>query len=66
MIFEAEYTITIKIDKLFMPPGHSSDELRDEIKHRGAEELKRYFNGVLFDPEKRIIFEEIKFELIKP
>ena len=66
MIFEAEYTITIKIDKLFMPPGHSSDELRDEIKLRGAEELKRYFNGVLFDPEKKIIFEETKFELVKP
>lgn len=66
MIFEAEYTITIKINKLFMPPGHSSDELRDEIKNRGAEELKRYFNGVLFDPEKKIIFEETKFELVKP
>lgn len=66
MIFEAEYTITIKIDKLFMSPGHSSDELRDEIKLRGAEELKRYFNGVLFDPEKKIIFEETKFELVKP
>ena len=31
MIFEAEYTVTIKLDKLFMPPGHSSDELREEI-----------------------------------
>ena len=66
MIYEAEYTITIKINKLFMPPGHSSDELRDEIKHRGAEELRRYFNGVLFDPEKKVIFEETKFELVKP
>jgi hypothetical protein len=66
MIYEAEYTIKIKLDKLFMPPGHSSDELREEIKLRGSENLKRYFNGVLFEPEKKIIFEETKFELIKP
>ena len=66
MIYEAEYTIKIKLDKLFMPPGHSSDELIEEIKLRGGENLKRYFNGVLFDPEKKIIFEETNFELIKP
>lgn len=66
MIYEAEYTVTIKIDKLYMPPGHSSDELLEEIKNRGSENLKRYFNGVLFDPEKKIIFEESKSKLIKP
>jgi hypothetical protein len=66
MKFECEYTVTIKLDDVYMKEGHSSDELQEEIKLRGAENLKRYFNGVLFEPEKKIIFEEINFELIKP
>ena len=65
MIFESEYTVTIKLEKIFMPPGHSSDELREEIISRGRESLKKYFNGALFDPDKKIIFEDTKFELKK-
>ena len=65
MIFQAEYTITIKLDKIFMPPGHSSDELREEIETRGRDSLKKYFSGNLFDPDKKIIFEDTKFELVK-
>jgi hypothetical protein len=65
MIYEAEYTVTIKLDKLFMPPGHTDQELKEVIESRGRESLKKYFNGALFDPDKKIIFEDIKSELIK-
>jgi hypothetical protein len=63
MKFECEYTITIKLDNIYMPEGHSSDELRDVIKIRGRENLRKYFNGALFDPDKRVIFEDTKFKL---
>jgi hypothetical protein len=66
MKFECEYTIKIKLNDLYIKEEHSSDELNEEIKHRGRESLKKYFNGALFDPDKKVIFEETKFELIKP
>ena len=63
MKFECEYTIKIKLSDLYMTEGHSSDELRDEITKRGRESLKKYFNGALFDPDKKVIFEETNFKL---
>jgi hypothetical protein len=63
MKFECEYTIKIKLNDLYMVEGHSSDELRDEITKRGRENLKKYFNGVLFDPDKNVIFEDTNFKL---
>lgn len=64
MKFECEYTVKIKLEKIYMPPGHSSDELREEITSRGRESLKKYFNGALFDPDKKIIFEDTNFKLL--
>jgi len=63
MKFECEYTVTIKLSNLYMKEGHSSDELRDEIKKRGKESLKKYFNGALFDPDKKVIIEDTNFKL---
>jgi hypothetical protein len=51
------------MDNIYMPPGHSSDELREVIETRGRENLKKYFNNALFDPDKKIIFEDIKYKL---
>lgn len=65
MKFECEYTVTIKLDDVYMREEHSSDELRDKIMLLGKENLKRYFNGVLFDPSKKIINEDTKFKLKK-
>lgn len=66
MIYSVEYTVKIKLDKLFMPPGHSPEELEEEIKIRGRENLKRYFNDALFDPNSKITLEKINSELLKP
>jgi hypothetical protein len=46
-----------------MRENHSSDELNDKIMLLGKENLKRYFNEVLFDPSKKIINEGTKFKL---
>ena len=63
MRFDTEYVVVIKMDNIYMPPGHSSDELREVIETRGRENLKKYFNNALFDPDKKIIFEDVKFKL---
>lgn len=65
MKFDCEYTITIKLDDVYMREGHSSDELREKITFLGKENLKKYFNNELFDPSKKIISEETKFQLKK-
>ena len=63
MKFECEYTITIKLGDVYIREEHSSDELRKEIEKMGRENLKKYFNGALFDPDKKVIFEDTKFKL---
>jgi hypothetical protein len=63
MKYECEYTVTIKLDDVYMREGHSSDELNEKIMLLGKENLKRYFNQVLFDPNKKIIHEDTKFKL---
>jgi hypothetical protein len=65
MKFDCEYTVTIKLSDVYMREGHSSDELREKIMLLGKENLKRYFNNTLFDPDKKVIFEDTKFELKK-
>lgn len=63
MKFEVEYSITIKMDDIFMPPGFTDEEMKMVVEQRGRDNLKKYFNGALFDPDKKIIFEDIK---VKP
>lgn len=62
MKFEAEYSITIKMDDIFMPKGYTEEEMKMVIEQRGRDNLKKYFNHALFDPDKKIIFEEIKYK----
>lgn len=63
MNYTAKYTITIEINDLIMPPDHSSDQLIENIQDEGKKKLLAYLTGYLFDPEKKIIKEETKFEL---
>jgi hypothetical protein len=63
MKFDCEYTITIKLNDVYMHPGHSSDELKDKIMSEGKKQIKQYLSGNLFDPEKKIIFDDTNFKL---
>ena len=63
MKFEGEYIIKIKLNDIFMPPDHSSTELKDKIKQEGRKKINSYLANSLFDPEKKIITEEINFKL---
>jgi hypothetical protein len=63
MKFKGHYTITIEMNDLVMPPDYSSDQLNNKIQDEGRKRLVAYLTGNLFDPEKKIIKEETKFEL---
>ena len=63
MKFEGEYIIKIKLNDIFMPSDHSSTELKDKIKQEGRKKINSYLTNSLFDPEKKIITEEINFKL---
>jgi len=63
MRYDCEYTITIKLTDVYMGDGHSSGELRDKITVEGRKQIRQYLLGNLFDPEKKIIFEDTSFKL---
>jgi hypothetical protein len=65
MKFDCEYTITIKLNDVYIHTEHSSDELRDKIMSQGKKQIMQYLSGNLFDPEKKIIFEDTSFKLKK-
>jgi hypothetical protein len=62
MKLQAEYTITIKLDNVYMPPNSSEEETKEWIQTLGMDNLRKYFNGMIFDPDKKIIKEEIKYQ----
>ena len=62
MKFECEYILKVKLD-VYMPSDHSSTELQERIKEEGEKKLRYYLSGYLKDPDKKIITDEIKFEL---
>lgn len=64
MTFDAQFTITVKLD-VAIHDEHSSDELRDKISREGKKLLQKYLANELFDPEKKIIFEDSTFQLKK-
>lgn len=63
MRYDCEYTITIKLNNLDMSKGHTEEQLREKIIEEGKMGLRTYLSGYLFDPEKKVIFDETKFKL---
>jgi hypothetical protein len=60
---KCEYIIKVKLSDTHIVEGESSAELRKEITKKGKETLKKYLEGNLFDPDKKIIFEDTTFNL---
>lgn len=65
MRYDCEYTITIKLNNIDMPKGHTEEQLKERIVAEGKMGLRTYLSGYLFDPDKKIIFEDITFQLKK-
>jgi hypothetical protein len=62
MKYEAEYTVKIKLEDITMRPDSTDQDLQEKITLLGRNNLKKFFEGVLLDPDKRIICEEIFFQ----
>jgi hypothetical protein len=62
MKYEAEYTVKIKLEDITMRPDTTEQDLQEKITLLGRNNLKKFFEGVLLDPDKRIICEEIFFQ----
>mgnify|MGYP003353859486 CR=1 FL=1 len=63
MRYDCEYTITIKLNNLDIQTGHTDEQLKQKIAEEGKRRINAYLSGYLFDPEKKIIFEETNFKL---
>jgi hypothetical protein len=62
MKYEAEYTVKIKLEDITMRPDSTEQDLQEKITLLGRNNIKKFFEGVLLDPDKRIICEEIFFQ----
>ena len=62
MKYEAEYTIKIKLEDVTMRPDSTEQDLQEKITLLGRNNIKKFFEGILLDPDKRIICEEIFFQ----
>jgi hypothetical protein len=65
MKYEAEYTVKIKLEDVSMKKEHTEEEVTNKIIMIGRNSLKKFFNNELIDPDKKIICEEISYELKK-
>ena len=62
MKYEAEYTVKIKLEDITMRPDTTEQDLQEKITLLGRTNIKKFFEGILLDPDKRIICEEIFFQ----
>jgi hypothetical protein len=65
MKYCAEYTIKIKLDNITMRNEHTSKDVEDKVIMLGRQNLKKYFDNLLVDPDKKVVCEEITFETKK-
>jgi hypothetical protein len=56
----AEYIITIKVTDVMKVSDDTEQDIDSLIKQEGQKIMKKYLNGKLFDPENKVIREQIK------
>ena len=56
----AEYTITVKVTDVMNVSDDTEQNIDSLIKQAGQKIMKKYLNGKLFDPDNKVITEEIK------
>ena len=56
----AEYTITVKVTDVMNVSDDTEQNIDSLIKQEGQKIMKKYLNGKLFDPDNKVITEEIK------
>ena len=56
----AEYTITVKVTDVMNVSDDTEQNIDSLIKQEGQKIMKKYLNGKLFDPDNKVITEQIK------
>ena len=56
----AEYTITVKVMDVMNVSDETEQDIDSLIKQEGQKIIKKYLNGKLFDPDNKVIREQIK------
>jgi hypothetical protein len=56
----AEYTITVKVMDVMNVSDDTEPDIDSMIKEEGRKLIKKYLNGKLFDPDNKVIREQIK------
>jgi len=56
----AEYTITVKVMDVMNVSDETEQNIDSLIKQAGQKIMKKYLNGKLFDPDNKVIREQIK------
>lgn len=56
----AEYTITVKVMDVMNVSDETEQNIDSLIKQEGQKIMKKYLNGKLFDPDNKVIREQIK------
>jgi hypothetical protein len=65
MKYQAEYTVKIKLDDVTTRPDATEQDIQEKVTILGRKNLKKFFEGNLLDPDKKVVCEEIFFEKIK-
>lgn len=56
----AEYTITVKVTDVMNVSDDTEQNIDSLIKQAGQKIMKKYLNRKLFDPDNKVIREQIK------
>jgi hypothetical protein len=55
-----EYTVKVRISDVMITSDETEREVNEKIKKIGQENLKKWINGVIYDPEGLVFIEDIK------
>jgi radical SAM superfamily enzyme YgiQ (UPF0313 family) len=56
----AEYIIKVKVSDIMITSDETEIEVKEKIKKIGQENIKKWINGVIYDPEGLVFAEDIK------
>ena len=56
----AEYTITVKVMDVMNVSDETEQDIDSLIKQEGQKIIKKYLNGKLFDPDNKVLREQIR------
>jgi|LauGreDrversion4_2_1035121.scaffolds.fasta_scaffold747952_2 hypothetical protein len=56
----AEYTITVKVMDVMNVSDETEQDIDSLIKQEGQKIIKKYLSGKLFDPDNKVLREQIK------